>query len=117
MLTSILALIAPGSAGQVVVGLLVAFFTLLATLRFAPYAEAQLNLVGQAVQANLFFVLLVGLLLKLDVDGEADRSFFAGITSALCVLPVALPVALAAYTRFVAGGLEARNMLTDNQFS
>ena len=117
MLTSILALIAPGSAGQVVVGLLVAFFTLLATLHFAPYAERNLNLVGQAVQANLFFVLFVGLLLKLDIDGEADSRFFAGIVSTLCVIPVALPVALAAYTRFVGGGIAARGIVAGGQFS
>lgn len=63
-LTSILALIAPGSAGQVVVGCLIAFTTLIATLAMAPFAHARLNFVGQAAQLHLFFLLFVALLLK-----------------------------------------------------
>ena len=57
-LTSNLALIAPGSAGQVVVGLL------LTTLRLEPYAHRSLNVVGAATQLNLFLLLLVALPLK-----------------------------------------------------
>ena len=64
MLTSILALIAPGSAGQITVGLLIAFATLLATQILSPYAQRRLNHVGQAAQIHLFFLLLVALLLK-----------------------------------------------------
>ena len=64
LLTSILALIAPGSAGQVVVGILIAFITLLAALIKAPYAMPRLNVVAQVAQLNLFFLLFVGLLLK-----------------------------------------------------
>ena len=63
-LTSILALIAPGSAGQIVVGLLMAFALLIANLKVKPYAVDALNGVNQIVQLNLFFVLLVALLLK-----------------------------------------------------
>jgi hypothetical protein len=47
ILTSILALVAPGSAGQVVVGLLVAFFALLANLHLKPYTSARMNLLNQ----------------------------------------------------------------------
>ena len=64
MLTSILALIAPGSAGQVVCGLLIAFVALLAALTKAPYAQPRLNVVAQVAQLNLFLLLFVGLLLK-----------------------------------------------------
>ncbi len=112
-LTSILALIAPGSAGQVVVGLLLAFFALLATLSFAPYAQSRLNLVAQMAQAHLFFLLLVALLLKLDVDGKSESNFFSGIVIALCVVPVLMPVALRLYLRFVGVGLEARALVRD----
>ena len=63
-LTSILALIAPGSAGQVVVGILISFTTLVASLIISPYAQKRLNLIGQAAQMNLFFLLFVALLLK-----------------------------------------------------
>ena len=112
-LTSILALIAPGSAGQVVVGLLLAFVTLIATMHVRPYAHATLNMVGQGAQLNLFLLLLVALLLKLDVDGQGDARFFSGIVSALCVVPVALPLAIRLYLRFVGGGLEARALVKD----
>ena len=43
VLTSILTLISPGSAGQVLVGLLIAFFMLVLNLRLRPYADAGLN--------------------------------------------------------------------------
>ena len=116
LLTSILALIAPGSAGQVVAGLLIAFAALFATLSLAPYAQPQLNVVGQAAQLHLFFLLFVALLLKLDVDGEGDASFFHGIVVALCVVPVLLPMALRLYLRFVGGGLEARALVRDAEW-
>lgn len=115
-LTSILALIAPGSAGQVVVGLLIAFVTLLATMSFAPYAQSKLNFIGQATQLHLFFLLLVALLLKLNVDGERDSGFFGGIVVALCVVPVLLPLAMRLYLRFVGGGLEARALVRDGSW-
>jgi hypothetical protein len=51
-LTSILSLIAPGSAGQV--GLLLAFFALTVNMRLKPYAEDGLNFVSQISQLNLF---------------------------------------------------------------
>ena len=113
-LTSILALIAPGSAGQVTTGLLMAFFTLLATMGYSPYAQPSLNFVAKATQLHLFLLLLVALLLKLNVDGEGDARFFGGIVSALCVLPVAMPMLLRLYMRFGGGGLEARSLMRDN---
>ena len=115
-LTSILALIAPGSAGQVVVGLLLAFVMLLATIQLRPYAHATLNVVGQGAQLNLFLLLLVALLLKLDVDGEGDARFFGGLVSLLCIVPVALPFAIKIYLRFVGGGLEARALVRDSSW-
>lgn len=48
MLTSILSLVAPGSAGQVVVGLLIAFAALLLNLRLKPFADDTLNFINQA---------------------------------------------------------------------
>ena len=96
-----------------VVGLLLAFTTLLATMQIRPYAHSTLNVVGQGAQLNLFLLLLVALLLKLDVDGQGDARFFGGIVSALCVAPVALPLAIRLYLRFVGGGLEARALVKD----
>lgn len=112
-LTSILALIAPGSAGQVVVGILISFTTLIATLVMSPYAQKRLNLIGQVAQLHLFFLLFVALLLKLNVDGEQDGDFFGGIVIAVCTVPVILPFAMRLYLRFVGGGLEARALVRD----
>ena len=53
LLTSILALIAPGSAGQIVVGLLIAFVMLLFNLKLQPYADRALNMMNQFAQLNL----------------------------------------------------------------
>ena len=72
VLTSILALIAPGSAGQVVVGLLIAFVTLMLNLALKPYKNAGLNLFNTIAQFSLFFFLFVGLLLKVNLDGDSS---------------------------------------------
>jgi hypothetical protein len=56
-----------GAAGE---GLLLAFVMLLATMQLRPYAHPTLNLVAQSAQLNLFLLLLVGVLLKLNIDGE-----------------------------------------------
>ena len=112
-LTSILALIAPGSAGQIVVGLLLAFVMLLATMQLRPYAHPTLNLVAQSAQLNLFLLLLVGVLLKLNIDGEGDAHFFSGLVTALCIVPIGMPFLIRMYLRFVGGGLEARSLVRD----
>ena len=114
-LTSILALIATGSAGQVVVGLLIAFFMLILNLRFKPYAEETLNTVNTLAQLNLFFVLFVALLLKVDLDGQGGSGFFSFIVGVLTVVPIALPLILKAYIKLY-GGLEARMLAKDSSW-
>ena len=95
ILTSILALVAPGSATQVTMGVLVAFAMLLLFQRHRPYAAPGLNFVASVAQVNLFVLLFVGLLLKVRVNGDAtDSRFFNAIVTLLSVVPVALPVAL-----------------------
>ena len=47
------------SAGQVVVGLLIAFFALLLSFKWCPFASDTLNTVNTLAQLNLFFFLLV----------------------------------------------------------
>ena len=73
-LTSILALIVPGSAGQIVCGLLISFATLVATLVVSPYAQRRLNLIGQVAQMHLFFLLFVALLLKVCLSSPLSPS-------------------------------------------
>ncbi len=135
-LTSILALIAPGSAGQVVSGLLIAFVLLVWNLHTRPFAEEGLNTVNQIAQLNLvrrcsahlraraaahcaacprpqFFVLLVALLLKVNLDGEGGSRFFGGIVGVLIFVPVALPILLKLYVRFF-GDTEMRMLVNDS---
>ena len=98
LLTSLLALVAPGSATQVTVGTLIAFATLLLFQRYRPYSAPGLNFVASAAQVNLFVVLFVGLLLKVRVNGDAteDSKLFNTIVTMLSAVPVALPVVLKA---------------------
>ena len=117
LLTSILALIAPMSAGQVVVGLLIAFFALLFSLKVQPFASDTLNNVNTLAQLNLFFFLLVALLLKVNLDGEGDSRFFSGIVGALSIIPLSLPVLISVYSRVRRGGLEARMLVKDASFA
>lgn len=112
LLTSILALISPGSAGQVVVGFVLSFVMLMANLRIQPFAEASLNSINALAQLNLSAFLFVALLLKVDVDGESRSSFFSFVVGVLSVVPVALPVVIKVWLRLY-GNLEARMAVKD----
>lgn len=140
MLTSILALIAPGSAGQVVVGFVLAFIMLMAkcgshlafpqpalchvmltcvgpllrsrSLRIRPFEDDNLNSINAMAQLNMCAFLFVALLLKVDVDGQSNSAFFSYVVGALSVLPIALPVLIKVWLKLY-GGVEARNAVAD----
>jgi hypothetical protein len=112
-LTSILALIAPGSAGQVVVGFILAFMTLLANLSIMPYADAGLNFVNIITQLNLVAFLFVALLLKVNVDNEGSAGFFNAVVGGMSILPIVLPLGIKAYMVMYSGS-EARAIGRDN---
>ena len=107
-LTSILALITPGTAGQVVIGCLVALALLLANIKLKPFASRALNFVNQGAQLNLFLLLFTGLLLKVNLDGDDSKAFYDAIISMLAVLPLAMPVALHAYIMLGGWGKDAK---------
>jgi len=113
ILTSILALISPGSAGQVVVGILVAFVALIGNIKLKPFSEPSLNLVNQIAQVNLFCFLFVALLLKVNLDGDGSARFFTGIVGAMTLLPVLLPVGLQAYIKLGGFSSEESHDLKD----
>ncbi len=104
ILTSILALVAPGSATQITVGTLVAFAMLLLFQRLRPYASDDMNFVASIAQVNLFCFLFVGLLLKVRLNGDArDSRVFNAIVGILSVVPIALPVTVKAAVSFTGG--------------
>lgn len=105
ILTSALALVEPGSATQVTVGVLIAFLMVVLNLRLKPYADAQLNVVNTVAQLNLLAFLFVALLLKVEIDGS-DGVFFNALVFALSVIPVVMPVVLRLFVR--AHGSDAR---------
>jgi len=90
-LTSILALIAPGTAGQVVVGLLLALFMLLLTMHFKPHARGILNSVNAYAQLNLLLLFLVALMLEVNLDKRGGAYFYTGIVGFLALAPLLLP--------------------------
>ena len=144
LLTSILALIAPLSAGQVVAGLLIAFFALILNLHMRPFAEGALNTVNtlvrvwraarvgchsgcsltaaspprarQQAQLNLFFFLLVALLLKVNLDDSGDSRFYVGIVGALSIFPLSMPMVVTLYMRSRRTGLEGRMLAKDAEW-
>ena len=115
MLTSILALIAPGSAGQVVAGLLIAFVMLFINVKMKPYASGLLNFVSVISQTNLFCFLLVALLLKVNLDGESRSGFFSFIVGFLSLVPIVLPILIRIIIRAY-GNMESRMLVKDNTF-
>ena len=109
--TSVLALISPGSAGQVVVGLMVALLSLLANIKLKPYARSSVNIVNQGAHANLYLLLLCGLLLKVNLDGDNTAGFYGDIVTVVSVLPLALPFLLQGYIALGGFGEEGAEQL------
>ena len=100
LLTVILSFIAPGSAGQVVAGLILSFFVLLINIYAKPFVTPSLNYVNQASHLCTFLFFLTGLLLKVNVDGQGDSGAFSAVVSVLCVAPIVLPAVLPFALRF-----------------
>ncbi len=92
------------------------FFALLVNIRLKPYADSGLNFINQVSQLNLFMFQLVALLLKVNVDGEADSAFFTGIVGFMSLVPVGLPIMIRLYVRFF-GGIKMRMMVRDAEFA
>ena len=76
----------PGVHSAVVVGLLLAFFALTFNMRLKPYSDSGLNFVSQVSQLNLLAFLFVALLLKVNLDGEGDNSFFSFIVGIMSIV-------------------------------
>ena len=66
-------------------------------------------------QLNLFFVLFVALLLKVDLDGQGSARFFGGIVAVMAILPIALPLVMRAYIQMY-GSLEMRMLVKDSKW-
>ena len=114
LLTSILTLIAQGTAAQIVAGVLIAFCALLLNLQLRPFASPALRAVNVMAQLNLFFVLFVGLCLKVQINGETSGRVYNAIVLLLTLLPVLLPALLAAYVKLAAPGREEAGEAVDS---
>jgi hypothetical protein len=92
LLTGVMSMVSPGSAAQVVMGLLVAFGAVVAYARLSPYAEPGVNRLGLLAQLNLFFFLLVALLLKVKADGaDHDSNIYNGVVGTLSLSLLVVP--------------------------
>ena len=114
ILTSIISLVAPGSATQVTVGCLISFVMLILNLRLKPFYIDTLNFVNQIAQLNLFFFLFVGILLKVKIDGApSDSMFFSGLVGGMSIVPVALPIGIKVFMRLASSGKEESQEMRD----
>ena len=78
-MTGVIALVNPGSVVQIVAGLAICVFSSFATLSLKPYAVPSDGHLANVCLFQLFVVLFIGLLLKMDVDlfwqeGAGDRN-------------------------------------------
>jgi hypothetical protein len=78
-LVGVIAVIAPGSVFQILIGLLVCMTATFISLILRPYKQASDGWLNNVCLAQLTFVLFLGLLLKLDVDimgseGSGDQT-------------------------------------------
>ena len=65
---------------------MLAFFALTFNMRLKPYSDGGLNFVSQVSQLNLLAFLFVALLLKVNLDGEGDNSFFSFIVGIMSIV-------------------------------
>lgn len=98
------------------VGLLLAFMSLIMVMAKRPYAERSLNSAAVLAQINLFFVLLVALLLKVDLDNQGDPSYYGGLLALLVIVPVALPVLVMVYNQASGSGSEGSRIVKDSSW-
>ena len=89
LLTSVLIFVAPGTAAQLVVALLVCFISLVINVRLQPFVRQRDDDLQMFAQIQLFLILLSGLLLKVEIT-----SMLACKDSGACV-PLASCVAVA----------------------
>lgn len=66
---------------------------------------------NQGAHANLYLLLLCGLLLKVNLDGDNTKSFYTSIVTVVSALPLALPFILQAYIALGGFGDEGSEQL------
>ena len=80
-----------------------------------PFSSDSLNQINQIAQLNLCAFLFVALLLKVNVDGESNSSFFSFVVGVLSIVPIALPVLIKIWLKLY-GNLEARMATKDAEW-
>ena len=95
LLTVVLAFVAPRTATQVTVGVIISFATLVALGLLRPYASPGQQRTAYIAQVELFLFLFVGLLLKVNVGQDTnngnDSTAFNAIISILSLAVLAVP--------------------------
>lgn len=92
LLTAVMSLVSPGSGAQVVMGLLIAFAAVVLYSRRKPYAETSINRLSFVAQVNIFLLLLVALLLKVQVDGaDNDSRIYNAVVGTLSLSVLLVP--------------------------
>jgi magnesium-transporting ATPase (P-type) len=84
-------------------------------LSIRPFSSDSLNQINQIAQLNLCAFLFVALLLKVNVDGESNSSFFSFVVGVLSIVPIALPVLIKIWLKLY-GNLEARMATKDAEW-
>ena len=93
-ISGVLGLVAPGTQGQVVLGLMLTYLASITYLRAQPYAEATYRLIGNsnAVTLNLFY--LLGLLVKAQVTITDNNVLFLQVVNGVLITAMFLSPAL-----------------------
>jgi hypothetical protein len=87
-----MSLVSPGSAAQVVMGLLFSFAAVVLYARRRPYSEVAVNRLGLYAQVNIFLFLLVALLLKVKADNaNSDSRAYNAIVGTLSLSLLIVP--------------------------
>ena len=91
----------PGTLEQLILGLLICFLSFGAYMLASPYLELKHDYVSRLCQAQIFFALLAGIVLKAEPT-ESTVDNFGLILTFLCVLPpLAIAVLVSPYSTYV----------------
>ena len=97
VLTSVLLFIAPGSAAQILAGVLITFLVLIVYLRMLPYAVKAVRRIAYACNLVIFLLMLLALGLKANVSvGNGRRSdlFYSACVGLVIYALFAAPVVI-----------------------
>ena len=85
----------PGTGSQIVFSLLLSIASMRVYAYYSPFIKSDQDVIAEAAQWSLFFILFGALLIRLNMDNESlqDRAYFDFMMVVVNMMPIIIPVA------------------------